>query len=150
MSKRTIKLRKDLVIPAGTIFNCADGTITDWVDGNYQSTIATGKDSVAEIYIEEQAVIDDPETFEIWDDDSFNDMELYTYKERVMLRPVTDEEIMTPSSLFTRYGIKIDEELFSVGVPRKGDMVGMNLAAGDEEPEMFFVMQEVLHRYTKE
>ena len=44
-------LKRDFVIPAGTTFDCIDGTKKEYVDGNYEATIATSKDTTMSIVI---------------------------------------------------------------------------------------------------
>jgi len=38
-------LLKDIVIPAGTVFKCIDGSTRRFVNGNYEATIGLSKDS---------------------------------------------------------------------------------------------------------
>ena len=40
-----IILLKDVIIPAGTIFECIDGRISTYSNGNYEATLSTGNDS---------------------------------------------------------------------------------------------------------
>lgn len=40
-----IVLLKDMVIPAGTVFECCDGVTRRFASGNYEATIGLSKDS---------------------------------------------------------------------------------------------------------
>lgn len=44
-SPKKIRLLKDLVIPAGTVFDNCDGHTKKFVSGNYETTIGLSKDS---------------------------------------------------------------------------------------------------------
>ena len=41
-------LKKDIVIKAGTVFDCIDGRKSDYISGNYSSTLGLTKDSCGE------------------------------------------------------------------------------------------------------
>ncbi len=38
-------LKKDIVIPAGTVFECVDGSRREFISGNYEATIGLSKDT---------------------------------------------------------------------------------------------------------
>lgn len=38
-------LKKDIVIPAGTVFECVDGGARRYVNGNYEATLGLSKDT---------------------------------------------------------------------------------------------------------
>lgn len=42
---KKLRLLKDIVIPAGTVFDCCDGNTRRFVSGNYETTIGLSKDS---------------------------------------------------------------------------------------------------------
>lgn len=48
---RKLVLKKDFVIPAGTEFQCIDGTEREFVNGNYEAAISTSKDTTMEIQV---------------------------------------------------------------------------------------------------
>lgn len=62
---KSIRLKKDFVIKAGTVFLTCDGESVEYNNGNYSTTIGVGKDSVMDIVIDENCVDMDSETFEI-------------------------------------------------------------------------------------
>ena len=41
----TIKLKRDIVIPAGTLLNCVDGVTRSYCSGNYEAIFDLSKDS---------------------------------------------------------------------------------------------------------
>ena len=45
MGKDKVRLRKDVVIPAGTVFNNVDGLKVEYANGNYEHTLGLTKDS---------------------------------------------------------------------------------------------------------
>ena len=65
MSK--IVLKKDLVIPAGTVFENCDGLNIHFNSGNFEAIRGTGKDGVISIYVDEEVTSDKPEQFEFMD-----------------------------------------------------------------------------------
>lgn len=44
-----IVLTRDLVIPAGTVFECCDGVVRRYASGNYEATIGLSKDTSGSI-----------------------------------------------------------------------------------------------------
>jgi len=38
-------LKRDLVIPAGTVFHCIDGTTRQFASGNFEATLGLSRDS---------------------------------------------------------------------------------------------------------
>ncbi len=45
MLREKIVLQKDLVIPAGTVFECCDGVTQRYSSGNFEAVIGLSKDS---------------------------------------------------------------------------------------------------------
>ena len=43
------KLKKDIVIPAGTIFNCVDGETRKYLNGNYSHLVALSNNTCGEL-----------------------------------------------------------------------------------------------------
>jgi hypothetical protein len=62
MSK--IILKKDLIIPAGTVFENCDGLTTRFGSDNFEAFQGTGKDGVITIYIDKETNSDNPNQFE--------------------------------------------------------------------------------------
>ena len=60
-----IQLKQDWIIPAGTVFTCADGLTRIFMNGNYETLEAISPNSTATIYIDRAAVEDRPDLFEI-------------------------------------------------------------------------------------
>ena len=60
-----IILKKDLVIPVGTIFENCDGLKVDFASGNFVAIQGTGKDGVIAIYIDDETTKDNPDQFEL-------------------------------------------------------------------------------------
>lgn len=46
---RRIALKRDLVIPAGTVFECCDGMIRNYAHGNYEAVLGLSKDTSGSI-----------------------------------------------------------------------------------------------------
>ena len=51
-----IRLKEDFVIPKGTEFECIDGNKTEWIEGNYESTLALDNDNTMRIVVNEDAL----------------------------------------------------------------------------------------------
>jgi len=51
-----MKLGHDLIIPAGTEFECIDGTKREYVEGNYEALIAAGPDHTISVVMEPEAL----------------------------------------------------------------------------------------------
>lgn len=81
MSK--IILKKDLIIKAGTVFENCDGETVEHASGNFQATLGTGKDGVITIYIDEYAVTDDNQQFELINDEKIIVERAKKFKEKV-------------------------------------------------------------------
>ena len=62
-----IILKKDLVIPEGTIFDDCDGLRVDFASGNFVAIQGTGKDGVIAIYIDDVTTKDKPDQFKFID-----------------------------------------------------------------------------------
>ncbi len=45
MKTKRVVLKKDIVIPAGTVFECIDGRKSEYVSGNYEASIGLSKDT---------------------------------------------------------------------------------------------------------
>jgi hypothetical protein len=59
-----IRLKEDFIIPKGTEFECIDGNKTEWIEGNYEATLALNNDNTMRIVVNEDAL---PENkFEIY------------------------------------------------------------------------------------
>jgi hypothetical protein len=59
-----IRLKEDFIIPKGTEFECIDGNKTEWIEGNYEATLALNNDNTMRIAVNEDAL---PENkFEIY------------------------------------------------------------------------------------
>ena len=70
MTKRNTKiLKKDIVIPAGTIFYCVDGRKSDFVKGNYACLISLNDDTCGELIYG----MDDGRYLDEWFDDVSED-----------------------------------------------------------------------------
>ena len=55
MLKKKIKeivSKKDIVIPKGTVFECIDGRITRYVNGNYETLLEITKDNTGFFSVE--------------------------------------------------------------------------------------------------
>lgn len=59
-----IKLKKDYVIPAGSVFQCIDETKRNFINGNYEKLFAVGNDSTMSVIIDENSLESLPEFFE--------------------------------------------------------------------------------------
>lgn len=69
-NKRIMKkiiLKKNLIIPKGTIFENCDGEEHNYISGNYSAIIGTGKDGVISLFISDDVISDKPGTFEFND-----------------------------------------------------------------------------------
>lgn len=42
---KRVVLKKDIVIPSGTVFECIDGRTSKFVSGNYEATVGLSKDT---------------------------------------------------------------------------------------------------------
>jgi len=51
-----MKLGHDLIIPAGTEFECIDGTKREYVEGNYEALIAAGPDHTISVVMEPEVL----------------------------------------------------------------------------------------------
>ena len=58
-----IILKKDLVIPAGTVFEDCDGLTVHFATDNFTAIQGTGKDGVISIYINKDTIEDRPDQF---------------------------------------------------------------------------------------
>ena len=58
-----IRLKRDLVIPAGTVFENCDGEKIDYAHGNFRASIATSDDGVLDVYTHTDAIKDRPDLF---------------------------------------------------------------------------------------
>lgn len=59
-----IILKKDWIIPAGTVFENCDGLTVNFASDNFEAMQGTGKDGVINIYIDKGTIEDKPEQFE--------------------------------------------------------------------------------------
>ena len=64
MKSKKVLLKKDFVIPTGTVLNECGGLKVEFSSGNYESIIGTSKDSCASFYVNEDVIYDNPDTFE--------------------------------------------------------------------------------------
>lgn len=46
---KTLYLKKDIIIPKGTIFTCEDGRVSKYVNGNYSTTIGLTDNTCGEL-----------------------------------------------------------------------------------------------------
>ena len=53
---RKLRLKQDLIISKGTEFECIDGNKTEWIEGNYESTLALDNDNTMRIVVNEDAL----------------------------------------------------------------------------------------------
>lgn len=51
-----IRLKKDFIIPKGTVFECIDGNKTEWIEGNYEANIALNNDNTMRIVVNDDAL----------------------------------------------------------------------------------------------
>jgi hypothetical protein len=61
---KQFKLKKDIVIKAGTIFNCIDGSTHNYAEDNYSVLFDLGKDSCGEVVY--SGINDDDKMREEW------------------------------------------------------------------------------------
>jgi hypothetical protein len=62
-----IILKKDWIIPAGTVFENCDGLNVQFASDNFEAIQGTGKDGIISIYIDKETTSDKPEQFEFVD-----------------------------------------------------------------------------------
>lgn len=55
---KKLVLTKDLIIPAGTAFECIDGDKREYVEGNYEHTFNFGVNDVASMIVTEDVLSD--------------------------------------------------------------------------------------------
>jgi len=61
---KKVILKKDFIIPAGTIFECCDGLSVNYASDNFESMLGIGKNSTLTMYIEKESCLDKPDQFE--------------------------------------------------------------------------------------
>lgn len=64
MKSKKVLLKKDFIIPKGTIMNDCGGPTTQYASGNYACIIGTSRDSCISFYVNEDVVIDRSDIFE--------------------------------------------------------------------------------------
>jgi len=57
-----LKLKKDIIIPKGTVFKCIDGLKRDYVNGNYEALIDLSRDNYGSFVIGDEF---DKDNFEV-------------------------------------------------------------------------------------
>ena len=53
---KKLRLRKDIIIPAGTVLECIDGCTRRYVSGNYETLVALGPDMTASVVVGDDAL----------------------------------------------------------------------------------------------
>lgn len=56
---KKLRLKKDLIIPKGTEFECIDDSTREFIDGNYEATFVITKDSTGYFIVTEDCLDDD-------------------------------------------------------------------------------------------
>jgi hypothetical protein len=58
MSKRLV-LKKDFVIPKGSVFDCIDGNKREWIEGNYETIVSINNDNAGHFIVNDDSLDDD-------------------------------------------------------------------------------------------